>query len=150
MLNKIKKDNILVLNDVKYRVKSKVCYFTENNPNEYYYKIKCDNDLILVISEDLSDIFVGRVIDVEDIIAFPSPQEIKYNNESFRLITADYQFVKCIDFGLYGNYETECRFMDYQNINNSKLLSIGIDTFSGKRDDVYLERITINDIKIMN
>lgn len=150
MIETIKEKTVLLINGIKHTAISKVCYFTKNNPDEYYYKIKFDDEKILIISEDLKDVLVGQEVCIEKIIDFPSPDKIVYNDSTFDLITSDYQFVKKVEFGNFGDYETECRFIDYVNEEGTQTLSIGIDTHNNRRDDALADVIALDDIEIIS
>lgn len=149
LIEKIKENTILEIKGIKYEVKSKVCYYTENSPLDYYFKIKFTNDMVLVISEDLATILLGKEVYLEEVIEFSSQNEIIYDSERYVLVTSDYQFVKYIEFGNYGEYETECRFMDYANEDESKIISLGINTFTNKREDVYAEKIKPSELRVI-
>ena len=148
LISKIKKDTILSINEKEYIVKSKVCYYTEKDLENLYYKIKFHNNMILIITEDLSDISIGMEINIEDEVDFPSPNQIIYNGKKYFLENADYQFVKNVEFGEFFEYEPECRFMDYSSEDGNSTLSIGVDTYNNKRDDVYAEKVLLEEIGI--
>lgn len=148
LIGEIKLNSCLKIKDKEYIVHSKTHYTTKSDANNYYVKIKLSDNKILLIIPDDNLICLGEVIEnmkYEEI----DENSIKFKNEIYKKVGSDYQLVKQIEFGNSTNTEGECEFIDYENINGNKTISLGVLKPSNERADVYADVIDIKDIKII-
>jgi len=150
IINKIRNGTNLIIKGNKYKVFAKAKYVTENNPENWYVKVFLSDHCVLVLSPSDSFVAVGR--DVGSIgIDEPFGDIIEYQGEKYKQTTRDYQILINLEFGDPVETEAEVRFWDYEGIDDpNRILSLGSLTRTGKRADVVVEVIDVDDIQFGN
>lgn len=148
LINKIKENTILDINEKIYKVVSKVFYTVKSDSEVEYVKCKLDTyDVLVIIPDEL--VYLGKVIDnmqYEEI----ENGKILYNGKEYISTGSDYQLAKKIEFGNKVNTEGECQYWDYENEDTNTIISLAILTENNKRADILANIIDIKDIKIVN
>lgn len=148
-----KTNNSLYIKGKGRTVRGAAKFRSINMPNDPYIKVTFDDDsgLILLINDGLifySPIHLGFLNSVADN-QVGLAKSIEYNNEMFTLVNKnDYQFVTQLIKGDLLYIEGECRFSDYMTRDESKMLSLGWNSYTKKRDDAYAELLNEAEIEI--
>ena len=147
LINKLKKDCHIKINDEISRVTTKTWYSIEEDKSTSYVKCELSNNKVLVIIPDDELIYIGNVIENMNYKRL-SNDKIEYNNKIYNKTGEGHQFIKKIEFGNENDIEGKCIFEDYENENN--IISLGIlPDKENIRADVYADILDLNDIVIV-
>ena len=147
LINKLKKDCHIKINDEISTVTTKTWYSIEEDTSTSYVKCELSNNKVLVIIPDDELIYIGNVIENMDYKRL-SNDKLEYNNKIFNKTGEGHQFIKKIEFGNENDIEGKCIFEDYENENN--IISLGIlPDKENIRADVYADILDLNDIVIV-
>ena len=147
LINKLKKDCHIKINDEISRVTTKTWYSIEEDKSTSYVKCELSNNKVLVIIPDDELIYIGNVIENMNYKRL-SNDKLEYNNKIFNKTGEGHQFIKKIEFGNENDIEGKCIFEDYENENN--IISLGIlPDKENIRADVYAYILDLNDIVIV-
>ena len=147
LINKLKKDCHIKINDEISRVTTKTWYSIEEDKSTSYVKCELSNNKVLVIIPDDELIYIGNVIENMNYKRL-SNDKLEYNNKIFNKTGEGHQFIKKIEFGNENDIEGKCIFEDYENENN--IISLGIlPDKENIRADVYADILDLNDIVIV-
>jgi hypothetical protein len=134
-------------------VKGAAQFRSINMPDDPYIKVTFTDDsgLILIINDKLVYYSPFHLVLLESITdqQIGTIEKVKYNNDIFNLCNKnDYQFVTKLISGELLDIEGECRFSDYMTQDESKMLSLGWNSYTKERDDAYAELITKEELEI--
>ena len=147
LINKLKKDCHIKINDEISTVTTKTWYYIEEDTSTSYVKCELSNNKVLVIIPDDELIYIGNVIENMNYKRL-SNDKLEYNNKIFNKTGEGHQFIKKIEFGNENDIEGKCIFEDYENENN--IISLGIlPDKENIRADVYADILDLNDIVIV-
>lgn len=147
LINKLKKDCHIKINDEISTVTTKTWYSIEEDTSTSYVKCELSNNKVLVIIPDDELIYIGNVIENMNYKRL-SNDKLEYNNKIFNKTGEGHQFIKKIEFGNENDIEGKCIFEDYENENN--IISLGIlPDKENIRADVYADILDLNDIVIV-
>jgi len=150
-------DLIVVIKGKEKRIKGMARFTSENLYPDEYIKIVFDDHSHMVVSlpdEVLfyADRVVGLVEEVKDDEIGVSG-ELMYGNKSFELDNSDdYQFCLQVYKGKAGtDIEGEVKFSDYlfEETGKTEMLSLGWTVCDGKRADVWVEKIGIDEVEVV-
>jgi hypothetical protein len=142
-----------VKNSIK-QIKGMSRFTSINAYGDEYVKISFTDHTSMVLIIPSKEIFystqpIGKIINFHDK-DIGVKETIQYKNVKFKLVNKnDYQFCLGHYVGEVGkDIEGECRFSDYLSEDNNHMLSLGWLSQSGKRADVYANKISLNKISI--
>ena len=146
LIKAIKKGSKLIIDKEEYIAIAKAFYTAESNIDAWYAKIFFKDHFVLVLSPSDNFTYMGK--DIGSLpYDFPTPEQIKYNNEQYIKTAEDYQIVKEIEFGSLAETEGEVRFIDYESESNkNKIISVGLITRTQKRADVIANILELDNI----
>lgn len=145
ILDKITEGCTILVENVKYKVLSKVLYVTQNDPEAIYAKMILEGHNILVISPKDEIAYFG--INEGALPEFSQyGEKVLYKGKSFEQVNHDYQMVVSIEFGSPLDVEGEVEFWDYEN--DSDIISVAVVSRGKARADVVAKYISLEDIVI--
>lgn len=146
LIEAIKENSKIRVQDKEYNVLAKVFYVTESETKNWYAKIQLENHYVLVISPYDDFMYFGYVGDAMPC-EFPSPETLEFEGNIYKKDADDYQIVKQFVFGNCLTMEGEVLFSDYNY--DDKIISLGLVTRTGQRADVYAKVIEMGDIEVI-
>ncbi|PIZ44459.1 hypothetical protein CO180_01885 [candidate division WWE3 bacterium CG_4_9_14_3_um_filter_41_6] len=132
----------LSINGDKKTVAAAAQYRSTNTPNDPFIKVLFTDSsgLILLLHDEqiyYSQKKIGHLRHISNS-AIGSAGYVEYEDRKFLLANkGDYQFVENVLIGSPNDIEGECRFSDYISRDNKHILSLAVNSYTGKRDDVY-------------
>lgn len=148
LVQNIKENSVLLINDKSFRVLTKTNYANVKNKDLRYSKFLLDDKSILVVNPNRKTIFLGRIVkDFSKGESFPT--RFVYKNKHYKKFEKDYQFVTGIEFGDFDKCEGECLWVDYVCEEDDNLcVDMGYVYKTKKRADIAARLLDIKDIKI--
>lgn len=134
------------INNTIFDILAFASYSTVNSPEVEYVKVALSNHagFYFVISDDTPIYFFeGKRNDTVGITEghLGIPSIIVIEDKTFTVVNrADYQYVTYWYRGNFGELEGEVQFSDYED-QEGKVLSLGLNKFTGKRDDVLAKSL---------
>lgn len=145
LVEKIKKNRKLFIDNIEYNVVSLTKYQTLENQNEIYYKAVLDNHKILVILDNEIS-YYGEIVPNLNYTN-NNDDTITYRNNIYELVGKGNQRVIEIMFGNADTVEKDCLYTDYECDEN--IISLGILTSKNNEiADVVAKYIKNKDIII--
>ena len=145
LLETIKENSIISIENKKYKVLGKVFYTTQNDHNSTYAKILLENHNVLVLSPMDNIAYFGK--NEGQLQSFDSLDTIiEYNGKLFNQVNHDYQIVLKIEFGSPIEVEGEVEFWDYEC--DDEIISIAKVSRDNSRADVVAQYISLENIEI--
>jgi arsenate reductase len=144
ILNKIKENSIIKIEENFYKVLSKSEYSTVENSDNIYWKYKLEKDKILVIVPSDKIIYFGEEVEETNSIDLKTTKLI-YKNEEYKKIAMGNQLYLKTIFGK--PLEKNCNFADFENNEKTKVLSLAI-LDNNKRSDIYAKYLKMEDISL--
>ncbi|PIY17403.1 hypothetical protein CO112_02145 [Candidatus Dojkabacteria bacterium CG_4_9_14_3_um_filter_150_Dojkabacteria_WS6_41_13] len=125
-------------------------FATVNSPAAEYVKVSfTDGSGMYFLLDEVAIFYFDQKIGTTEGITdemIGSIREITWNGKLFTVTNPnDYQYVKEFYLGTIENLEGDVRFSDYEDINGN-VLSLGLNMFEGKRDDVFAKPLSFEDI----
>ncbi len=146
LINNLKENTILLINDFEYVVKTKTWYTIEEDKSASYIKCELSNNKVLVVIPDDELIYIGEAFENLNYEKLTENQ-IKYNDMIFTKTGDGHQIITNIEFGLEDEVEGKCTFEDYEAENN--IISLGILTDkNNKVADVLADILDLEEIQI--
>jgi hypothetical protein len=150
LLDKLLHTQSITVRGVKKQVLGMALYATTNSPDAEYVKVAFSDASGMYFALDDPTVFyfdrkLGSVEELPDGY-LGKQQELVWRGKKFTLANAnDYQYVKQFYIGTLHELEGEVRFSDYTD-EEGNVLSLGVNMFEGKRDDVYAEPLKVSDL----
>ena len=144
LINNIKENVKININEKDYIVKTKTLYGIEEDEDAYYYKCILNTGDTLVIIPDDDLIYIGKEI---ENLKFRRPEEsvLFYNENLFVKVGDGTQFIKNIEFGT--GIEEKCIFEDF--VSQDQIISLGYLPDEERRADILADIIDIKNIKVV-
>lgn len=146
IIENIRKNNVIVIKNKKYTVKSKTWYSIVEDESASYIKCELSEDKVLVIIPSDNIIYVGEVIENMNYQKIDD-ETIEYKNERFIKVGDGHQYIKNIEFGDENLIEGKCTFADYDGENH--VISLGYLEDKKIEADVYALKLVASDIEFI-
>jgi hypothetical protein len=146
---------ILKIKGVKRKINGMARFTSVNYAGEEYIKITFKDHSHLLVIPSAKELYwteksLGKARGITDkMIGKP---KVVYKGKEYKLDNKnDYQFSLQLYVGKpHKDIEGECDFSDYVSSDGNEMLSLGFLSYNGKRADVYVKKINLKEVKVVN